>query len=230
MESRHGPLSPPDSPFLPTGGPPPPASPGVLPTVGLGQGLRAGLPCCGREAEWGASPAGEEPGSRARSSGGRGQERGARAAGSEGGGAQSPAGSWRRPGSSPQGCGAPAALARTFRRGAGKRGSSGRSSLSGLSLTGRVQWVTWNPASVRLSDQRGGHGKTVGPKGPSGPKGSIPDRCLEPWIVGWAEGSPRGGCRTLEEQPLNPVLWENPTGQEPSSEPPARPEVRYPPR
>lgn len=78
MESRHGPLSP-DSPFLLQVGllHPRPLRP---PTVGLGQGLRAGLPCCGWEAEWGASPAGEEPGSRARSSGGRGQERGARAA------------------------------------------------------------------------------------------------------------------------------------------------------
>lgn len=71
--------------------------------MGLGQGLRAGLPCCGREAEWGASPAGEEPGSRARSSGGRGQEPGARAAGAEGGGARSSAGVVEEAGLQPSG-------------------------------------------------------------------------------------------------------------------------------
>lgn len=199
------------------------------PTVGQGQGqgLRAGLPCRGREAEWGASPAGEEPGSRARSSGGRGQERGAGAAGAEGGGARSSAGSWRRPGCSPQGCGALAALARTSRQGAGKRGSPGRRSLAGLSPAGRVPM---GHLASRLCEPLGPERSAPkdGPQGPSGPEGSTQDRYPEHWTVGWAEGSPKGGCGTLGERPPCPALWEDPLSR--SWPPSSRPEVRCPPR
>lgn len=195
--------------------------------MGLGQGLRAGLPCCGREAEWGASPAGEELGNRARSGGGRGQERGARAAGAEGGGARSSAGSWRRPGCSPQGCGAPAALTGTSRRGPGKRGSSGRRSLAGLRIAGRVPMGHLaSRLCAPLRPEKSA--RKDGPKGPSGPEGSIPDRSPEPWIVGWAEGLPRGGSGTLEERPPCPALWEK--SHWAGVPPLPRPEVRRPPQ
>lgn len=122
-------------------------------------------------------------------------------------------GSWRRPGCSPQGCEAPTALFRTSRQGAGKRGSLGRRSLAGLSLAGRV---LMGHLASRLCAPLGRDrsARKDGPKGPSGPEGSIPDGCPKPWIVGWVEGFPRGGCGTLGERPPCPALWEDPTGQE----------------
>lgn len=172
MESRHRPLSP-DSLFLPTGGPPLPASLASSHGGVRAGALRAGLSCCGREAKWGESPAGEEPQSRAWSTGGRRQERGARAAGTEGGGARSSAGSWRRPGYCPRGCRAFAGSAGACQWRAGKRwgpGAAGRRTLAGLSLAGRVA-TERIPTLCTLLVREGSAG-TEGPKRPSGPKGA----------------------------------------------------------
>lgn len=181
--------------------------------MGVGQGLRAGLPCCGREAEWGASPAGEELGNRARSGGGRGQERGARAAGAEGGGARSSAGSWRRPGCSPQGCGAPAALAGTSRRGPGKRGSSGRRSLAGLRIAGRVPMGHLASRLCAPLRPEKAHGKTV-PKDHRGPKGASRIVVQSPGSWGGPRDPPGEAAGPWKSVLRVPRSGKNPTGQE----------------